>query len=291
MAELLERHSWPYEVYSSSDCESGKSQSGVKLNQSDIDRFLEQMQSNGSKAGTINQYRRCLSKFYADLSENKIIYGDTIVNWREQMLSEGYAPRTINVTISAVNKLLDYLGRRDLQTTERAETRETEVPELSRAEYLRLLSTAKNLDREKAYLLTKIFASMALPVQELKLLTVESVKKGFVELPAFGGKVEELQLPVGLQKELLSYARRKDITSGSIFLTKAGKPMWRTNVTFLIGNLCEEARVPIEKGNPRCLRQLYQSTMAGIEENVARLVRQEYSRLLDCEQAYIGWES
>ena len=73
--------------------------------------------------------------------------------------------------------------------------------------------------------------------------------------------------------------------------TFEGKPMWRTNGTFVIGNLCEEARVPVEKGNPRCLRQLYQSTMAGIEENVARLVKQEYSRLLDCEQAYIGWES
>ena len=35
---------------------------------------------------------------------------------------------------------------------------------------------------EKAYLLTKVFASMILPVQELKLLTVEAVKKGFVEL-------------------------------------------------------------------------------------------------------------
>jgi len=31
--------------------------------------------------------------------------------------------------------------------------------------------------------------------------------------------------------------------------------------------------------------------MADIENNVARLVRQEYNRLLDSEQAYIGWEN
>lgn len=103
--------------------------------------------------------------------------------------------------------------------------------------------------------------------------------------------MEKLPVPSGLQQELLNYARRKDITTGPIFQTRGGKPMWRTNVTFAIGNLCEEAKVPVEKGNPRCLRQLYQQTIAGIEENVARLVKQEYNRLLDCEQAYIGWDN
>ena len=288
---VLKQKKWPYDIYIQSCDKLEKQRNGVKLSQKDVDNLLEHMSANGFKPGTVNQYRQSLDKFLADLPEDKIVYADSIDIWRNSMLAEGYAPRTINVTIAAVNRLLNYLGRRDLQTTERAKTQEPEVPELSRAEYLRMLSTAKSLGKEKAYLLTKVFASMVLPVQELKLLTVEAVKKGFVELLAFGGKVEELSIPAGLQQELLAYARRNNISAGPIFQTREGKPMWRTNVTFVIGNLCEEARVPVEKGNPRCLRQLYQSTMAGIEENVARLVKQEYSRLLDCEQAYIGWDN
>lgn len=291
MAKALEQQRWPYEVYSRQEYNLQPEQNGIKLSQLDIDMFLEQMLSNGSKPGTVKQYRQCLKRFYADLPDDKTIYSNTITNWRESMLTEGFAPRTINTTISAVNRLLGYLGRRDLQSTERAKTQEPEAPELSRAEYLRMLSTAKNLGKEKAYLLTKVFASMVLPVQELKLLTVEAAKQGYVELPSFGGNMQKLPIPTGLQQELLNYARRKDIASGPIFQTRMGKPMWRTNVTFAIGNLCEEANVPVEKGNPRCLRQLYQQTMAGIEENVAMLVKQEYSRLLDCEQAYIGWEN
>ena len=288
---VLEQREWPYDIYIQSCDKSKKQCNGVKLSQKDIDDFLKHMLSDGFKPGTVKQYRQSLDKFYADLPEDKKVYEGSIDSWRDKMLAEGFAPRTINTSISVVNRLLGYLGRRDLQTTERAKTQDSEVPELSRAEYLRMLSTAKNLGKEKAYLLTKVFASMLLPVQELKSLTVEAVKNGVVELPAFGGKVEELNIPAGLQQELLSYARRKYIATGPIFQTREGKPMWRTNVTFVIGNLCEEARVPVEKGNPRCLRQLYQQTMAGIEENIARLVKQEYSRLLDCEQAYIGWES
>ena len=291
MAKALEQQSWPYEVYSQPKEEPKQYGKGVKLGREDIEGFINHMLNSGFKRGTVKQYQYCLNRFYTDLSEDKTVYANSIDSWRDKMLAEGFAPRTINTTISAVHRLLGYLGRRDLQTTERAKTQEPEVPELSRAEYLRMLSTAKNLGKEKAYLLTKVFASMVLPVQELKLLTVEAVKKGVIELPAFGGKVEELNIPTGLQQELLSYASRKYIATGPIFQTRDGKPMWRTNVTFVIGNLCEEARVPVEKGNPRCLRQLYQSTMAGIEENIAKMVKQEYSRLLDCEQAYIGWES
>ena len=291
MAKALEQQSWPYEVYSQPKEEPKQYGKGVKLGREDIEGFINHMLNSGFKRGTVKQYQYCLNRFYTDLSEDKTVYANSIDSWRDKMLAEGFAPRTINTTIAAVNRLLGYLGRRDLQTTERAKTQEPEVPELSRAEYLRMLSTAKNLGKEKAYLLTKVFASMVLPVQELKLLTVEAVKNGVIELPAFGGKVEELNIPTGLQQELLSYASRKYIATGPIFQTRDGKPMWRTNVTFVIGNLCEEARVPVEKGNPRCLRQLYQSTMAGIEENIAKMVKQEYNRLLDCEQAYIGWDN
>lgn len=291
MAEALEQQSWPYEVYTQHDVNPDRERQGVKISQQVLNDFFEWMLNKGSKPGTVKQYRLCLGHFYEDLPEGKTIYADTIVNWREDMLAKGYAPRTVNVTISAANRLLDYLGRRDLQTMERAETKKPEVPELSRAEYLRLLGTAKAQGKEKAYLLTKIFASLELPVLELKLLTVEAVKQGYVELPIFGGNIQELLVPVGLQRELLAYAGRRNITSGPIFLTKIGKPMWRTTVTAVIGGLCDDARVPVEKGNPRCLRQLYQTTMADIEANVARLVKQEYMRLLDSEQAYIGWES
>ncbi len=268
-------------IYSQPGKKSRQLGQSVKLSREDIEGFINHMLNSGFKLGTVKQYQYCLNRFYEDLPEDKMLYVGDIDRWRDKMLAEGFAPRTINTGISAVNRLLGYLGRRDLQSTERAKTQEPEAPELSRAEYLRMLSTAKSLGKEKAYLLTKVFASMVLPVQELKLLTVEAAKQGYVELPSFGGNMQKL----------LSYARRKDIVSGPIFQTRMGKPMWRTNVTFAIGNLCEEAKVPVEKGNPRCLRQLYQQTMAGIEENVARLVKQEYNRLLDCEQAYIGWDN
>ena len=66
--------------------------------------------------------------------------------------------------------------------------------------------------------------------------------------------------------------------------------MSRTNVTTGIRQLCVDARVPVEKGNPRCLKRLYQTTLAGIQENIAQLVEQAQEQLMEQEQLYIGWE-
>lgn len=74
-----------------------------------------------------------------------------------------------------------------------------------------------------------------------------------------------------------------------MFVTRTGRLLSRTSVTGAIQSLAHDARVPPEKCNPRCLRKLYQSTMAGIEASVYLLVEQTHERLLDQEQLTIGW--
>ena len=53
--------------------------------------------------------------------------------------------------------------------------------------------------------------------------------------------------------------------------------------------LCEAAGLPEEKGNPRCLKRLYQVTREEISNNVARLIEQEQARLFEREQKVVGW--
>ena len=50
-------------------------------------------------------------------------------------------------------------------------------PELTRKEYLRLLSAAKAANRECAYMLVKLFATTGIAVRELPRVTVEAVKQ------------------------------------------------------------------------------------------------------------------
>lgn len=262
---------------------------GVCLTVQEIERYLNAYRNEGYSEDTLQGYRRKLQRLYDDLPEDKVIRQGTLERWRSQLLELGYAPNTVNGFLSVSNTYLDFIGHREYQAPGQMETEDASQPELTRTEYLRLLQAAKLQGKEKVYLLVKLFATTPLPVQELSRVTVEAVEKGRVEFSANRVK-SAVRLPEYLKKELLNYAKREGRHSGAIFVTKEGTPISRTYVSTILRQLCPTAQVPEEKGNPRCLRKLYQSTLATIEADMALLVEQAMERQLAMEQMSVGWE-
>lgn len=261
---------------------------GVAVTQDEIQKFLAAYEELDRREGTVQFYRRKLQRLYQDLPEDKIIRHGTLKKWQESLLQYGYTPGSVNAFLSAANSYLDYIGHREYQLAGQLKEEKAPQPELSRAEYLHLLQTSKILGKEKVYLLIKVFASTGLFAQELPEVTVEAVQEG--KIICDQNKYKQIvTVPACLKKELLNYARKNGVLSGSIFQTRDGRPMHRTYVSAAIRNLCEEARIPREKGNPKSLRKLYLSTRTGIESNVALLVDQAMERMLEQEQFSVGW--
>ena len=268
---------------------SGGRDEGCPLVPEDIERYLEAYGREGYSEDTLKSYRRKLWRLYEDLPEDKRIRRGTLEHWHGQLLERGFAASTVNSYLSVVNTYLDFIGHREYQMIGQLEREEAPQPELTRTEYLRLLQAAKLMGKEKSYLLVKLFASTPLPVQELPKVTVEAVQEG--EIPFSANRTEAVaRIPKHLRQELLRYAQREGRLSGPIFITKGGIPINRTYVNLILRQLCPAAQVPEEKGNPRCLRRLYQSTLAAIESNVALLVEQAMERQLEMEQMSVGWE-
>lgn len=267
-----------------------RTETGVLLTQESIEQFLDACQSRGRVEGTLQWYRRGLNRLYQALPEDKFIRQGALERWREELVEMEYTPGTVNMFLSIANSYLDFVGHRECQLASQLKPKSSLQPELTREEYVQLLRTAKALDKERLYLLVKLFASTGLSVQELPNVTVEAVQKG--EIVHFPHKVEQrVRIPECLRKELSGYIRRNGYTSGPIFQNKDGGPLNRTYVSIAIRRLCVEARIPEEKGNPRCLKRLYQNTRSDIENNVAMLVEQALDRVLEQEQSAIGWEA
>ena len=254
-----------------------------------IEEFCTALLEEGYNEDTVDRYGSNLTRLLNDLPEDKCIRKGTLARWQEELLEAGYAVRTVNLFLSSANSLLEYSNLRELQLAAQLKPKAELQPELSRTEYLRLLQTARALGRERVYLLVKLFAATGLSVQELSKVTVEAARAGKVTAGANGVK-QIVHISECLRLELLAYAERNGLSSGPIFRTRDGSPMSRTNVTTGIRQLCAAAQVPEEKGNPRCLRKLYQSTRAGIEANISLLVEQAQERMLEQEQLLVGWE-
>ena len=262
---------------------------GVEVSQAAIQAYLADLSGRGRREETVRFYAAKLKAFYDYLPPDKQVSRDTLEAWRQALLAEGYAPATVNTHVSAVNGLLEFLDRRDLQLIGQLQAAPEPQPELSRTEYLRLLSAARTLEKERTYLLVKAIALTGIHVRELPQVTVESVEDGRL-LAGSGGEKRWVQLPACLREELFSYCRRQGVTAGPVFVTRSGKPLRRTQVTGEIQSLAGTARVAPEKCNPRCLRKLYLTTQAEIDRSVQLLAEQAYERMLDTEQLAAGWE-
>lgn len=261
---------------------------GVPMTREQIEDYVAHRQGEDRTSESIQKYARDLDALYRFLPEEKRIYPETLSQWRGSLLGEGYAPRTVNSMVSVANSFLKWLGHRELQLTGQLNIA-YDQPELTRNEYLRLLSAARHLNKERTYLLVKVFTTVNITVLELPCLTVEAVRGDQVEFTANGVRYLAA-IPSCLRDELLDYARRSCIASGPIFVTRTGKPLGRTAVTAYIQSLAQTARVAPEKCNPRCLHKLYQSTMDGIEAAVRVLAEQSHERLLEQEQLLVGWQ-
>lgn len=263
---------------------------GTVVTWEQIEAYLNSLPVRGRVEDTVKAYRRTLTRFYRDLPQDKRVDEKTLSRWKDLLLDQGYTARTINFSISSANSLLDYLGLRGYQQPQYLKLpKDEEQPELTRSEYLRLLSTARILDKRRVYLLVKVFALTGLTVGDLPQLTVQAVRDGC--LPQEQEPTRPLFLPGCLREELLEYIHQEGILSGPVFVTRNRKPMCRTAVTACIQALAGDAQVLPEKCNPRCLHKLYLETRRQLRRTFLPLMEQAFEQLLETEQLAVGWEN
>ena len=239
----------------------------LQISQEIVEKYLE-----GVSDRSRGHYRYSLRMFYSWLPEDKFIYGDSLEQWRDHLQREGYAESTINARLSACNNLMDFLGRRDLQVV-RLKLSESEQPELTRAEYLNLLNTAKLLGRDTEYILIKLFGSVGMSLEDVQSLTVEGI--------------EELPLPDFMQGELKGYADRRGLKEGLLFRTRSGKPVCRKQIWAEMKSLCAAAGIAPSKVFPHNLRHLFAVERYKADKDIESLRLDLGHSLLATTQRYL----
>ncbi len=175
--------------------------------------------------------------------------------------------------LSAVNRLLKFLGREDCRIRFLRAQRKTfreQNRELMRAEYQRLLDTAAEHGQERLGLLMETICATGIRVSEVQYITVEAVQSGRAEI-SLKGKIRTILLPSKLCRKLLKYARKQKTASGEIFLARSGKPVSRRQIWREMKALCKKAEVEASKVFPHTLRHLFATLFYKVCRDIAKL--------------------
>lgn len=242
----------------------------MKITKEAFKSWREHMVNEEKSTATVNKYLRDAEHFAEWAGNGEVTKGDVLAY--KEMLMSTCAPSSVNSHISSINSFFTFAGEEGLRVkTVKIQQRifSSAERELTKSEYNRLLAAAEKKGRRLLLIMQTICAS-GIRVSELRFITVESVKKGSAEIRC-KGKLREVFLPQKLCRELTKYIKEKKIKSGSVFVSKNGKPLDRSNIWSDMKKLCEAAGVAREKVFPHNLRHLFARTYYALQKDIVRL--------------------
>lgn len=251
-----------------------------------IAAFREYLVREEKSKATIEKYLRDANGLL-EYAANREITKELAVAYKQELQEKGYAVRSINSMLASINSLLTFLEWADCKVKALRCQRQTycaEEKELTKAEYMRLLEASRH--QEQLNLVIQTICSTGIRVSELKYFTVEAVSRGEVTVQC-KGKTRTILVPGKLRKLLLNYTRNRSVRSGTIFVTKMGKPLDRSSIWAKMKRLCKAAGVNPSKVFPHNLRKLFARTFYGIEKDIAKLADILGHSSIDTTRIYI----
>ena len=242
------------------------------ITEKNLNRFIIRMSEDEKSAATREKYLRDVRTFCLFCGDSEV-KKETVIAYKQKLIADGYAVRSINSMLASLNSLFSFLGWYDLRVKAlkiQQEVFRPEEKELTRAEYVRLCRTAEKKKNERLSLILQTICASGIRVSELRFITAEAVRKGEATV-SLKGKTRTVFFVKELQKKLLRYMSRRKITEGAVFVTNTGKPIDRSNIWREMKNLCGEAEVNPEKVFPHNLRHLFARIFYAVEKDIAKL--------------------
>ncbi len=237
-----------------------------------ICKFKKQLCLEEKAEATINKYIHDVETF-CDFMNGKTVTKELAIEYKQILLSKGYAVRSVNSIIASINSLFAFMGLLSCKLKSIKIQQQvfcSEDKELTKEEYSRLVRAAEQKGNKRLNLIIQTICGTGIRVSELEFITVEAVRKGKAVV-SLKGKTRTVFIIKELQKKLLSFIATENIKEGYVFTTRTGKPVSRTNIWKEMKNLCEQANVNPNKVFPHNLRHLFARTFYGIEKDIAKL--------------------
>ena len=236
-----------------------------------IKNFRRYLIEEEKATATVEKYIRDVNAFAEWLGEN-ILDKEAVLTYKEN-LTKNYAPASVNSILASLNSFFAFNEWYHLRVKNLKIQRQIFVnkdKELTKAEYERLLTAAKSKGNEQLYFLMQTICATGIRVSELRYITVESLKAQKAQIN-LKGKMRVIIIPKELCKMLLQYSKEHKITNGSVFVSKNGKALDRSNIWKMMKALCESAGVSREKVFPHNLRHLFARTFYSLQKDIVRL--------------------
>lgn len=239
--------------------------------ETEIEAYLGELSREEKSAGTRGKYGRDLRMLCGWLA-GKPLAQERITAWKAELLRRGYAARTVNSMLAAVNGFCAFMRwplRARYLKVQRQIFRDA-ARDLTRGDYEKLAETAMRTGQRRLALVMETICATGIRVSELRYITVTTAGRGRTDI-ALKGKIRTILIPRKLAKKLLGYARAEGITEGEIFRTRTGHGLSRRQIWYELKRLSRAAGVEASRIFPHNLRHLFAVTFYKASRDIVKL--------------------
>lgn len=239
------------------------------MNHTHILNFKTHLYQKGNSDRTIEKYIRDVKYFLSKVEE---ISYESLRDYREALIKE-YAPKSVNSMIAALNQYLIYLKMEMYKVKPvkiQKEIFSRPEKELDKKEYRKLITTATEKGDVRLALIMESIGGTGVRISELEYFTVEAVKNGQIRVHN-KGKSRVIMIPHKLKMKLLYYAKKNNIRTGCLFISKYGNPINRSNIWSAMKRLAGAAMISAEKIFPHNLRHLFARSYYSYTKDISKL--------------------
>ena len=250
-----------------------KERNNVNSTKKLLQEYQNYLQDEERSRATVEKYLRDVKHFLRYLGDSREIDKEIVREYKQDLIKH-YKITSANSMLAALNSYFCFLGKQEwkvkLFKIQKVSYMRPER-EMTGKDYEKLVQTAHRTGDERMSMLLQTIGSTGIRISELRFITVESLRTGRAEIYN-KGKSRLVLLPRELSRLLTKYCKKAAILTGSIFVTKHGNPVDRSNISKKMKQLAGEAGVDEAKVFPHNLRHLFARTFYNLEKDVIRLM-------------------
>lgn len=220
----------------------------------DLKDYIEELNNRELSEGTKKLYLRNVKDFLNFVGDREVSQS-LLIEYKQEMLKK-FKTSTVNTKIVIINNFLDFKDKDISVKQERVQRSNILDNVLTETDFNRLMRMAETKNKPRERLVMLIFYYTGIRVSELPFLTVEAVKKGYIDIEN-KGKHRRVPINNKLKKELRKYIKENNITNGSIIVNKNGEPLSRGYIFKELKWIGGQARVKKAKVYPHSFRHLF----------------------------------
>ncbi|WP_279195166.1 tyrosine-type recombinase/integrase [Holdemania massiliensis] len=225
--------------------------------QDQLDSFIEDQYCKELSKKTLHKYRADIQAFLDWLPENAEITKKVMIDYKNHLKEKTKKTTSINSYITAIDKFVYWLDRKDLALEKVKSQIEYELDNvIDLTDYKRLIKQARRVGQKDTELIMRVLAGTGIRIEELKYFTVENLGP-YIDVTN-KGKTRSVPIRRELLRDLRAYCRDNKVKSGTLFPGRIPEQQLTNSAIWKrFKKLAGMARVNKEKVYPHSFRHFF----------------------------------